>query len=120
MRKFYLLLLFSIFVTVAQGQNPVNAPCNDLKYPVNGVSNKPPVPPSSWHTPQSAVVGADLTIDRRGSVKNAIIVISGGKEADDAVLKAVRNWTYSPAMCGFTAVEMTIHIKINLGLGKRS
>jgi TonB family protein len=119
LRKFYILLLPFFLIVAAQGQSPANAPCENPKYPINGINNKPPVPPSTWRAPQNAVVGVDLTIDKKGQVKNAVVVVSGGRDADEAVLKAVRNWTYSPAICGSTPVEMTIHAKINLGLGRQ-
>lgn len=118
MQKLYALILVLFLVAVANGQNRASTPCENPSYPVNSVTNRPPVPPSTWKPPQSAVIIVDLTIDKKGAVKDAVIVTSGGRDADDAVLKAVRNWTYSPAKCGFAPVEMTIRAKINLQLGK--
>lgn len=120
MRKFYTLLLPLVLMAVAYGQKSPVAPCENPTNPINGFGNKPPTPPSSWRAPRSAVVGLDLVIDTKGNVKDAVIVYSGGKDADDAVLEAVRSWTYSPAMCGFRPVETTIHVKINLQLGKQN
>jgi TonB family protein len=109
-----------VLIPVAYGQNPGIAPCENPTYPINRVTNKPPIPPSNWKAPQGAVVGVDLTIDEKGSVRDAVVVFSGGKDADAAVLNAVRNWAYSPAMCGVTPVETRIHVKINLQLGKHN
>ncbi len=114
MRKLYVLIVLLLSFAAAQGQNPGGAPCENPKYPVNRITNKPPVPPADWRAPQSAVVGVDLTIDTNGKVKNAVVVYSGGKDVDESVLQAVRNWAYVPAMCGTTPVEMTIHVKMNL------
>lgn len=104
-------------MALAYGQK---SPCENPTNPINGFANKPPTPPSSWRAPQRASVGLDLVIDTKGNVKEAVIVSSGGKDADEAVLAAVRKWTYSPAMCGSKPVETTIHIKINLQLGKQN
>ena len=120
MRKLYPLILTFVLIAVAYGQKSGIAPCENPTYPINSPTNKPPVPPSYWRPPQSAVVDADLTIDAKGSVKDAVVVNSGGKDADEAVLKAVRNWTFSPAMCGLVPVEMKIHVRINLQLGKQN
>lgn len=118
MRKNILLVLFCLLLGAAQAQQAPNMPCRNVIYPVNRPGNKPPVPPTSWRPPKSAVVWVDLTIDTHGRVKDAVVTSSAGKEADDAVLKAVRQWTFDPARCDFTAVEMTIHAKVNLELGK--
>jgi TonB family protein len=120
LRKLYKLILPFVLMAAAYGQKPATATCENPTYPINRFTNKPPVPPSNWKPPQSAVVGVDLTIDEKGSVRDAVVVFSGGKDADDAVLKAVRNWAYSPAMCGVTPVETKIHVKINLQLGKHN
>jgi len=103
----------------AQGQL-ASLPCENPQYPVNNVTNKPPVPPATWREPQSAVVELDLTIDEKGNVAKAVIVSSAGKDADAAVLKTVRTWSYQPAMCGTKPVEMKIHVKINLQLGRKN
>ena len=118
MRKHYLLMILLLSVLAAQGQSGASAPCENPKYPINNITNKPPVPPASWRAPQSAVVGVDLTIDTNGNVETAEVVSSGGKDADDAVLKAVRNWTYLPAMCGSQPVQIKIRVKVTLQLGK--
>jgi TonB family protein len=116
MRRSILILLFSSALAFAQQLPP--QPCANMTYPVNRPTNRPPVPPASWRSPQVAVVWVDLTVDDHGNVKDPAIAISGGKDADEAVLKAVRSWTFQPAMCGFRPVETRIHIKINLGVGK--
>ena len=120
MRTLCTLTLLLVLTAAMHGQKYGIAPCENPTYPINSVTNKPPIPPSNWKAPQSAVVGVDLTIDEKGSVRAAVVVFSGGKDADDAVLKAVRNWAYSPAMCGVTPVETKIHVKINLQLGKHN
>ena len=120
MRKLYTLILPLALIAVAYGQKSGIASCENPTYPINNVTNKPPVPPPNWRPPQNAVVGVDLTIDVKGRVKDAVVVYSGGKDADEAVLRAVRNWGYSPAMCGSTPVETKIHVRINLQLGKQN
>jgi len=120
MRTLCTLTLLLVLTAAMHGQKYGIAPCENPTYPINSVTNKPPIPPSNWKAPQSEVVGVDLTIDEKGSVRAAVVVFSGGKDADDAVLKAIRNWAYSPAMCGGTPVETKIHVKINLQLGKHN
>jgi TonB family protein len=100
------------------GQQPEKPTCANMAYPVNRATNKPPIPPSSWRTARTEVIWVDLTVDTRGNVKDPSVSISGGADADEAVLKAVREWTFQPAMCGLQPVETRIHIKMNLGVGK--
>jgi len=120
LRKLYTLILLLLLTAVAYGQSRATPSCDNPTDPINGVTNRAPVPPSSWRAPHSAVVGADLTIDKQGKVKDAVIVNSGGKDADNAVLIAVRNWTYTPAMCGLTPTETTIHVRISLQVDKHN
>ena len=117
MRHLALLMLLATTV-LAVAQNTPAPACANMSYPVNRPTNRPPVPPSTWRSPQSAVVWLDLTVDARGNVKEPAIAISGGKDADEAVLKAVRQWSFQPAMFGIQPVETRIHIKVNLGVGK--
>jgi len=116
MRKLVIILLFSL--AMAFGQQVPPQPCANMTYPVNRPTNRPPVPPASWRSPQAAIVWVDLTVDTYGNVKDPVIGISGGKDADEAVLKAIRTWTFHPAICGIQPVETRIHIKMNLGVGK--
>jgi len=118
LRKLSTLLLLFVLMAVAHGQKSTVPSCENPTNPVNGFANKPPIPPSTWRAPRSAVVGLDLTIDTKGNVKDAVVIYSGGRDADNAVLEAVRSWTYTPAMCGSTPVETKIHVKINLQVGR--
>jgi TonB family protein len=120
MRKFYLSVAMILLSALAALGQTASRPCENPKYPVNRITNKPPVPPASWRAPQSAVVELDLTVDESGNVANAVVVSSAGKDADASVLKTVRTWSYQPAMCGMKPVEMKIHVKINLQLGKNN
>jgi TonB family protein len=114
------VLAFFLLTAVAFGQGSAMKSCQSPTYPINSISNKPPIPPSSWRAPRSAIVGVDVTIDTKGKVKNAVVVSSGGNDADESVLQAVRDWTYTPATCGDVAFETMIHVKINLQVGTRS
>ena len=118
MRKLFLLAVLVATTSLAYGQKQADSPCEYPIYPVSRAGNKPPVPPSYWIAPQSAVVGVDVTVDPSGNVKDAVVVYSGGRDADDAVLQVIRKWTYSPAMCGSKPVQIKIHVKLNLQLGK--
>jgi len=121
MRRLYLpVAMILLSAAMAQGQIASSRPCENPKYPVNHITNKPPVPPATWRAPQSAVVELDVTVDENGNVANAVIVTSAGKDADASMLKTVRTWSYEPAMCGMKPVEMKIHVKINLQLGKNN
>jgi TonB family protein len=113
-----LSVLILLLTSVAAFGQQAAEPCPNMVYPVNRPTNKPPVPPSAWRAPQAAVVWVDLTVDNHGNVKSPAVAISGGKDADEAVLKAVRNWSFQPAMCGLQPVETRIHIKVNLEVGK--
>jgi TonB family protein len=118
LRKLSVFLLPLLLLAAAQGQSSATAPCQTPRYPVPRITNKLPAPPSNWRAPQSAEVGLDLTIDRNGNVKGTAVIYSGGRDADEAILKTVRNWRYVPAMCDLTPVEMKIHVKFNLGVEK--
>jgi TonB family protein len=120
MRRIVLPVAIIVLSAVAALGQIGSKPCENPKYPVNRITNRPPVPPATWRAPQSAVVELDLTVDENGNVANAVIVTSAGREADASVLKTVRTWTYQPAMCGMKPIEMKIHVKINLQLGKNN
>lgn len=114
MRKSVTVLLFASVLAFAQ--HVAAQTCANMTYPVNRATNQPPVPPTSWRSPQVSVVWVDVTVDTRGHVKDPAIAVSGGKDADEAVLNAVRNWSFQPAVCGIQPVETRIHIKMKLGV----
>jgi TonB family protein len=116
--RFRILIIPFLLIAGAYGQKSNPAPCDNPTYPVSRITNKAPVSPSTWKAPRSAVVDLDMIVDREGNVRDAVVVHSGGPDADDAVLKTVRTWGYVPAMCGATPVEMKVHVRINLRLGK--
>jgi len=57
---------------------------------------------------QSVSVRVSLVVDADGKVAEAKVLESGGKKVDEAVLKAVRKWRYTPASKQGTPVKVRI------------
>jgi TonB family protein len=57
-----------------------------------------PYPSSELSSPREANVVLDITIERDGTVSDAQVHQSGGTAFDEAALKTVRTWTFSPAL----------------------
>ena len=55
-----------------------------------------------------------LTVDEKGSVKNPVVVRSGGKDVDEKAMEAVRQWRFSPATCGKDPIEVKIQVEVEV------
>jgi|SRR5579862_1817035 len=75
-------------------------------------------PPDSWieKRPQSALIVVEVTVDKKGRVRNPTVTQSGGKDADREVIEAVRQWRFKPAMCGTDPIEVKTKVEIDLHL----
>jgi len=82
------------------------------------VYNPPASPPASWERkgPKSATTRLELTVDKKGRVKNPAVVQSGGKDVDREAMEAVRQWRFTPASCGTDPIEAKIQVEIAIRL----
>ena len=82
------------------------------------VSSPPASPPESWlgKGPRSATTVLEITVDKKGRVRNPTVVESAGKDVDREAMEAVRRWRFTPAMCGTTPTEMKIHVEMDIHL----
>jgi TonB family protein len=58
----------------------------------------------------------ELTVDKKGRVKNLTVVESGGKDVDRQAMEAVRQWRFTPSMCGADPIEAKIQVKVYIRL----
>jgi iron complex outermembrane recepter protein len=72
----------------------------DVAQPTPLFHPDPPYPESELAHPRDAHVLVDITIEKDGTVSDAIVHQSGGQAFDDAALATVRAWTFTPAMSG--------------------
>ncbi len=94
--------------------SPQKPPCKPPKV----VSNPPASPPDSWagRGPKSALTRLELTVDKKGRVKNPVVVQSGGKDVDKQAMEAVQRWRFTPAVCGTDPIETKIQVEIDIHL----
>jgi TonB family protein len=58
----------------------------------------------------------ELTVDKKGRVKNPAVVQSGRKDVDREAMEAVRQWRFTPAMCGTDPIEAKIQVEMDIHL----
>ncbi len=99
--------------TPPKQESSQKTPCKAPKV----VFNPPPSPPDSWlgKGPKSATTRLELTVDKRGKVKNPTVIQSGGKDVDRQAMEAVRQWRFTPAMCG-DPMEVKIQVNVDIRL----
>ena len=56
-------------------------------------------------------VSVSFVVDERGEIVDPKVIESAGKQIDDAVLSAMRNWKYQPAQKQATPVKVKITFK---------
>lgn len=97
-------------------ESPQKPPCE--RKPPKVVYNPPASPPASWERkgPKSAMTRLELTVDKKGRVKNPAVVQSGGKDVDREALEAVRQWRFTPASCGTDPIEAKIQVEVTIQL----
>ena len=57
-----------------------------------------------------------VVVDTKGKPQNLKIIESGGKSADEAALKAVRDWRFDPATCDGEAVPAPVQVRVDFHL----
>jgi TonB family protein len=100
--------------TPPKQESPQNPPCKMPKV----VFNPPASPPDSWvgKGPKSAMTRLELTVDKKGRVKNPAVVLSGGKDVDKQAMEVVRQWRFSPKICGTDTIEAKILVEVEIHL----
>ena len=58
----------------------------------------------------------ELTVDKKGRVKNLTVVQSSGKDVDRQAMEAVRQWRFTPAMCDADPIEVKIQVEVVIHL----
>jgi TonB family protein len=103
--------------TPPKQESPQKPPCKQRKLP-KVVFNPPASPPDSWvgKGPKSAMTRLELTVDKKGRVKNLAVVQSGGKDVDRQAMEAVRQWRFTPAMCDTEPIEVKIQVEVDIHL----
>jgi periplasmic protein TonB len=102
------------FAPPPKQESPQKPPCKPPKV----VFNPPASPPDSWlgKGPKSGMTRLELTVDKKGRVKNPAVVQSGGKDVDKGAMEAVRQWRFTPAMCGTDPIEAKIQVEVDIHL----
>jgi TonB family protein len=103
--------------TPPEQESPQKPPCKQRKLP-KVVFNPPASPPDSWvgKGPKSAMTRLELTVDKKGRVKNLAVVQSSGKDVDRQAMEAVRQWRFTPAMCDTDPFEVKIQVEVEISL----
>jgi TonB family protein len=57
-----------------------------------------------------------VVVDTEGKPQKLKIIESGGKSADEAALKAVREWRFDPATCDGEAVPARAQVRVDFHL----
>jgi protein TonB len=95
----------------SSGQGATDAKAGYLKNPA------PPYPYEALERGQEGLVTLSVTVDRFGHPKNVSVQQSSGfRMLDDAALKTVKKWKFSPGRTGFLALESQVLIPIRFEL----
>jgi TonB family protein len=107
------LLAFALALSSSiVGQTQDKPPCKAPK----AVYAPDPVPPDSWtgKAPKKAEVELQITVDKKGKVHDPVVIRSAGKDADKSAIEAVRQWRFSPAMCGDQAIQTKVNVSVDI------
>ena len=89
--------------------------------PVPGIQSlvtkvTPIYPESARQQRQEGIVTLFAVIETDGSVQNATVIQTAGKDLDEAALTAVRQWRYSATMCGSIPIPVETELTVNFKL----
>ncbi|MCU1067554.1 energy transducer TonB [Stenotrophomonas maltophilia] len=109
--------------TAPASSQPKTAPAvrNREARPLAG-NSKPAYPPAALRNGVQGSVIASLNVDTRGQVTNAAIVSRSGersRDLDRAVLSAVQNWKFQPAMRDGRAVASVVRVPVDFRTEQR-
>jgi TonB family protein len=95
--------------------NPVSEPlalpkCGQVTLPEALLTPDPLLPPDDIDQPVrvSFIVGSD------GHVHSAFVLAGAGQSEDEAVLRAVRQWRYRPALCNGVPTDSEARVRFSL------
>lgn len=95
--------------------NPVSEPlalpkCGQVSPPEALLTPDPLLPPDNGDQPVrvSFIVGSD------GHVHSAFVLAGAGQSEDEAVLRAVRQWRYRPALCNGVPTDSEARVRFSL------
>ena len=95
--------------------NPVSEPlelpkCGQVSPPEALLTPDPLLPPDDGDQPVrvSFIVGSD------GHVHSAFVLAGAGRSEDEAVLRAVRQWRYRPALCNGVPTDSEARVRFSL------
>ncbi len=72
-----------------------------------------PEPPESWKgKPRSALVVVGVLIDKKGKIRDAVVISSEDPDAAKTTLETVKRWRFRPAKCGKEPIEVRIKISV--------
>lgn len=77
----------------------------------------PEYPPERLAEGVDTTVTLFVTVEKDGTVSDAVVAESGGAAFDDAAMKAVRRWHFSPAMRGGAPVRARIRVPFHFAPG---
>ncbi|WP_437294854.1 TonB family protein [Sorangium sp. So ce426] len=77
----------------------------------------PEYPPERLAEGIDTTVTLFVTVEKDGTVSDAVVAESGGAAFDDAAMKAVRRWRFSPAMRGGAPLRARIRVPFHFAPG---
>jgi TonB family protein len=111
-----LLLALALAVVSAVGNDELQSktPCT----PPKPMHSPAAAPPSTWvgKGPKHGESQLEITVDRKGHVHDPIVIQSGGPDVDRAAIEAVREWRFTPAMCGKDPTETKVRVVMQINL----
>jgi TonB family protein len=104
----------AVVPTVATDEPPSETPCT----PPKPVVTPPAAPPSSWvgKGPKHGEAQLEIRVDKKGHVHDPIVIQSGGPDVDKATIEAVREWRFTPGMCGKDSKETKVRVVMQVNL----
>jgi TonB family protein len=90
--------------------------CSHPTFPKVVTKEAPIYPMSARDQHQQGSVTLFVVIETDGSLQNATVIQTAGKDLDEAALTAVKQWRYNPAMCANTPIPTETEITVNFAL----
>ena len=86
--------------------------------PPKAIFTPDPLPPASWERkgPKAATTVLEIVVDKKGKVRDPVVVHSGGNDVDKQAMGSVRQWRSTPATCGTEPIETKINVEVKISL----
>lgn len=116
LRFFVAIAMLSAITSMGMAQQ-VPAPCAQPS-PPKATFTPAASPPDQWigKGKRKATTLIELTVNKKGKVRDPRVIESGGHDADESALSAVRNWKFTPSKCGKEPIEARIRVSITTEL----